>query len=125
MSILTGLGIKRKSSEKNSRSFFLDQLEKSDSDLSKHYSEARNRDIDKKLNSVFGKDSDSVTQEELATFVDNFSQRLYLFKNSLPKSLTHILTGVLTHPNLSSKDKKVNFLTIILSLNNFIFLFSN
>ena len=63
------LGIKRKSTERNSNGFFISELEKSDSDMSVHYNEARQRDIDNKLNTVFGKSQEEVTTEELSQFV--------------------------------------------------------
>lgn len=81
----------------------------SDSDLAPHYQDAKRRDIDQKLKSIFGKELNEISTDELSTFVQNFNQRIYLFKNSIPKNLTHVLTGVLTHKNLSDTDRQVNF----------------
>jgi hypothetical protein len=85
----------------------LPDLEKSDSDMSKHYNDSRRRDIDLKLSQVFEKETEKISEEELSTFVNNFTKRVYLLKNSIPKSLTHILTGVLNHPNLAASDRDV------------------
>ena len=82
----------------------------SDSELSAHYESARQRDINQRIEQIFSKSIDVLSQEDLAKFVRNFNQRLYLFKNRLPKSMSAVLSGILTHPNLSPTDRAVSVL---------------
>ena len=79
-----------------------------DKNLSKYYREHREQRVDKKLKTIFGKEISEITETDLATFVDNLTRRMYLFKGYLPTSMIYVLFGVLTHPNLSRNSKEVN-----------------
>ena len=83
------------------------KLMMNDTNLSRYYQKYRERKIDSRMQKIFNKEISEISQNDLSQFAENFTQRLYLFKNYIPQSLAYVLVGVLTHQNLHRQDKEV------------------
>lgn len=78
-----------------------------DKQLTKYVEKRLNEERDKLINAVFGKDFQSLTQQDIQDFCTNVVQRMYLLKKFFPPRLAHTIRHVITHPNASPADTQV------------------
>lgn len=101
------------------------QLMMNDTQLSKHFDKFRKEKIENKLKEIFGVEKvEDINEEDIGVFCEQLTRRLYLFKNSLPKSLSYVVLGVLTHEKINEKDRNVKIDKLFFFQNFFNFYFS-
>lgn len=105
--LIRWLNRKTKESRRRCR-FLIKSLIKSDKDNATHFKPAYEREIIDSVAKIFQKPYNVINQKELHTFAANFANRIYLFKNHLPRTLAYVLIGVMQHNNMDRADKDVS-----------------
>ena len=77
----------------------------SDKEMAELLGEDWKHEIRNKVEAIFKNSYEKISKNELHKFTKNFTSRIYLFKGSLPMTLSKILLGVLYHKNLQNSDK--------------------